>query len=160
MQIAPFPSAGTENVMGEACVYVVDDDPMIRSSMAFLLRSHALGCRVFAEGDELLSALDDLTPGCILLDLRMPRGSGLDVQAELARRGNTFPVIAMTAGDNQDEARRSLAMGAIDILEKPFEERALMAALGRGFDEIEANSGEHRLSPHPSQRGPDPAKRA
>jgi two-component system response regulator FixJ len=72
--------------------------------------------------------------------MRMPRGSGLDVQAELARRGSRLPVIAMTGGDNIEEAEQSMAMGAIDMLEKPFEEAALMAALKTGFEALGAKS--------------------
>ena len=123
--------------MDEGCVYVVDDDPTVRRSMAFLLRSHHIGCRLFANGKELLDELDELEPGCILLDLLMPGRSGTDVQAELARRGSRLPVIAMTGGDNPDQARRSKALGAIGVLHKPFPEGALMAALESGFEALE-----------------------
>ncbi|MDB5698818.1 MAG: chemotaxis protein CheY [Alphaproteobacteria bacterium] len=123
--------------MGQACVYIVDDDDNIRRSTTFLLSSHELGCRAFATGEDLLDAIDDLDPGCILLDIVMPQHSGLEVQAELRRRGSKLPVIAMTGGGDEEMAIRSLEMGAIDILEKPFAEEALLAALQRGFDQLD-----------------------
>jgi two-component system response regulator FixJ len=128
--------------MEESHVYVVDDDPSVRSSMRFLLRSHALDCRTFEDGAALLKAFDALDPGCILLDMRLPGRSGIEVQAELARRGSRMPVIVMTATSNKEEAERSRAMGAIDVLEKPFEESALLAALDAGFEALE-KEGQH-----------------
>jgi two-component system response regulator FixJ len=128
--------------VGQACVYVVDDDANIRLSTSFLLRSHELGCLAFATGEELLDAVDELDPGCILLDIVMPRHSGLDIQVELRRRGSTLPVIVMTGGGNEELATRLLEMGAIDILEKPFAEEALLAALQRGFDRLAGPIGD------------------
>lgn len=119
--------------MEQACVYIVDDDANVRLSTTFLLRSHALGCLAFASGDELLDAIDSLDPGCILLDIVMPQHNGLDIQAELRRRGSELPVIVMTGGGDEEMASRLLQMGAIGVLEKPFSEDALLAALRRGF---------------------------
>jgi two-component system response regulator FixJ len=123
--------------VGQACVYIVDDDPNVRSSTTFLLRSHELGCLAFATGDELLEAVDTLDPGCILLDLVMPQHSGVEIQAELRRRGCTLPIIAMTGGADEEMASRLLEMGAIGVLEKPFSEEALLAALQRGFERLD-----------------------
>jgi two-component system response regulator FixJ len=123
--------------MESACVYVVDDDRTIRSSMLFLLRSHGLGCRAFAGGDELIGALDGLAPGCILLDMRLRGRSGLEVQAELIRRGSRLPVIAMTGDTDVGNAERAVARGAVGMLEKPFDDEALMAALKVGFEALE-----------------------
>ena len=123
--------------MGQACVYVVDDDANIRLSTTFLLRSHELGCLAFATGEELLDAVDELDPGCILLDIVMPRHSGLDIQIELRRRGSKLPVIVMTGGGDEELASRLLELGAIGVLEKPFAEEALLAALRRGFEQLD-----------------------
>lgn len=122
--------------MAGAFVYVVDDDPQVRESMTFLLEAYELQCLTFPDGQSLLDAVDALGPGCILLDLCMPRRTGLDVQTELARRGSRLPVIAMTAGANPETARRTLAMGAVDLLEKPFAEDALLSALRAGFAQL------------------------
>jgi two-component system response regulator FixJ len=123
--------------VGQACVYVVDDDANIRLSTTFLLRSHELGCLAFATGEELLDAVDALDPGCIPLDIVMPQHSGLDIQVELRRRGSKLPVIVMTGGGDQELASRLLQMGAISVLEKPFREEALLAALQRGFQQLD-----------------------
>lgn len=123
--------------MERACVYVVDDDPTVRESTTFLLRSHSLDCRAFANGKEFLDAVDRLDPGCILLDMRMPLRSGLEVQAELAQRHNIFPVIAMTGTGSNETTSRSREMGAIDVLEKPFADEELMDALGLGFEMLD-----------------------
>lgn len=123
--------------MGQACVYIVDDDANVRLSTTFLLRSHELGCLAFASGDELLDAIDALDPGCILLDIVMPQHSGLDIQAELRRRGSTLPIVVMTGGGDEKMASRLLEMGAIGVLEKPFSEEALLAVLQRGFERLD-----------------------
>jgi two-component system, LuxR family, response regulator FixJ len=121
----------------EKCrVYVVDDDPTVRRSIAFLLASNELDCFPFASGEELLDEHDDLDPGCILLDVILPNRSGLEVQVELARRGSKLPVIAMTGGANMAAATEALTLGAISVLEKPFPEEALLEALQLGFDRI------------------------
>jgi two-component system response regulator FixJ len=122
--------------VGQACVYIVDDDPDVRLSTTFLLRSHELGCLAFATGEELLDAVDTLDPGCILLDLVMPQHSGVEIQAELRRRGSTLPIVVMTGGGDEEMAGRLVEMGAIGVLEKPFAEEALLAALQRGFDRL------------------------
>jgi len=123
--------------VGQACVYIVDDDANVRLSTTFLLRSHELGCLAFASGDELLDAIDALDPGCILLDIVMPQHSGLDIQAELRRRGSTLPIVVMTGGGDEKMASRLLEMGAIGVLEKPFSEEALLAVLQRGFERLD-----------------------
>ena len=123
--------------MEEAYVHVVDDDPQVRESIAFLLRTNGIPTRSFPDGEALLDRLDRLEPGCILLDLRLPRRSGPQVQAELARRGSRNPVIAMTGTDNPDIVARARAMGAVDVLAKPFDEASLLAALDAGFDALE-----------------------
>jgi two-component system response regulator FixJ len=112
-------------------VYVVDDDPSVLKSTAFLLRALAVECRTFASGEELLDVADQLPPGCVLLDLLLPRKDGLEVQAELATRGPRFPVVTMTGGANREAAAQALAMGAVEVLEKPFAEEALIDALDR-----------------------------
>jgi two-component system response regulator FixJ len=123
--------------VGQACVYIVDDDANVRLSTSFLLRSNELGCLAFASGNELLDAIDALDPGCILLDILMPKHSGMEIQAELRRRGSTLPIVVMTGGGDEEMASRLLQMGAIGVLEKPFSEEALLAALQRGFESLD-----------------------
>jgi len=122
----------------EACVHVVDDDAAVRSAIAFLLSSHGIVSRAFADGADLLDRLDDLPRCCILLDLCMPRVSGEQVLRELARRDPHRPVVAMTGRTNADLAQEALSLGAITVLEKPFDERDLLNALERAFEDLQA----------------------
>jgi two-component system response regulator FixJ len=93
-------------------------------------------CRAFAGGDEFLTALEGLEPGCVLLDMRMPRPNGLAVQAELSGGGSRMPVIAMTGYGDVDVAVQSMRLGALDFLEKPFSREVLADALERGFAQL------------------------
>jgi FixJ family two-component response regulator len=122
-------------------VYIVDDDASVRSSLTFLLQSLGIRSRSFADGEELLAAIDRLEPGIILLDLRMAGRTGTEVQADLARRGTAFPVIAMTGADDPDDERRSVALGALDLLRKPFDEPRLMSALRHAAERVGVPSG-------------------
>jgi len=114
-------------------VYIVDDDQQVRQSTCFLLQSHNYQCRTFADGEAFLGEMDQLEPGCVLLDIYMPGSSGLDVQADLARRADDLPVIAMSGHTDADLARTALDRGAVEMLEKPFAEESLLAALESGF---------------------------
>jgi two-component system response regulator FixJ len=89
--------------------------------------------RPFASGTDFLEALDDLKPGCILLDLRMPEMDGFQVMGEMSRRENEWPVIVMTGHGEVSVAVRAMKLGAIDFIEKPFEENVLLISLERAF---------------------------
>jgi two-component system response regulator FixJ len=114
-------------------VYVVDDEPGVRDLLAELCEDRGLACRAFANGEEFLTALPDLKPGCVLLDMRLPQLSGLQVQAEMKSRSRSFPVIAITGYADVDMAVESMRMGAVDFLEKPFENAVLLDAIDRGL---------------------------
>lgn len=118
-------------------VYVVDDDPLVRDWTAAMFEEHGLESRSFSSGEEFLSEIDALEPGCVLLDMRMPRRTGLQVQAEIARRRKGLPVIAMTGFADVDVAVRSMKLGAVDFLEKPFPREALLEALDEGFRQLD-----------------------
>ncbi|WP_324075392.1 MAG: response regulator [Erythrobacter sp.] len=110
-------------------VYIIDDDPEIQRSMAFMLMSEDIGSTSFGSAEEFLQHLPQLTPGCLLLDLRMPGISGLALQAQLHQAGCQMPVIMMTGHGEVSSAVRAMKDGAIDFLEKPFSKSDLMAAL-------------------------------
>jgi two-component system response regulator FixJ len=114
-------------------VYVVDDDPNIRAWAEIMCQELGLNCSTFGSGDEFIEAIDRLEPGCLLLDMRMPRRSGLQVQAELGGSGKLFPVIAMSGFGDVEVAVQSMKMGAIEFLEKPVTKNALAESLERGF---------------------------
>ena len=114
-------------------VYIVDDDPLIRTWLEAFCEEELLESRSFASGEEFVRALDELEPGCVLLDIRMPRRDGLQVQAELARRGSRLPVIAMSGYGDVEVAVQSMRLGATEFLEKPFTQQVLGEALKNGF---------------------------
>ncbi len=89
--------------------------------------------RPFASGRDLLDSLPDLHPGCVLLDIRMPEMDGFQVMTELAERGVEWPVVVMTGHGEVSVAVRAMKMGAVDFLEKPFDEALLLASLERAF---------------------------
>ena len=112
-------------------VYIVDDDRQIRASLAVLLEVSRMRARGFATGDEFLSMLGELEPGCILLDIRMPGSDGIDVLGELRAREILWPVIVMTGHAEVATAVAAMKLGAIEFLEKPFREDDLLEALAR-----------------------------
>jgi len=114
-------------------VYVVDDNRDVRRSLSYLLGASQYRSRPFGSGQDFLDALDDLDPGCILLDLRMPRMDGFAVMEALKRRGVDWPVIVMTGHGEISIAVRAMKQGAIDFIQKPFAEEALNACLETGF---------------------------
>lgn len=123
--------------MPEACpVYVVDDDPSLREWAGLACEELGFPCRTFESGEAFLEALDGLEPGCVLLDMRMPRRNGLAVQTDLAARGIEMPVIAMTGYGDVDVAVQSMKLGAIEFLEKPFGLEVLRQAVEHGFEQL------------------------
>ena len=102
-----------------ATVFVVDDDAGVRKSLGQLLTSIGLPVETFASGPEFLDAIEPGRPGCLVLDLRLKEGSGLDVQDELHRRGIPLPIIVLTGHGNVPDAVRAMRAGAFDFLQKP-----------------------------------------
>lgn len=115
-------------------VHVVDDDREVRRSLSFLLGSAQFKSRPFASGSDLVESLDELEPGCVLLDIRMPEMDGFQVMTELAKRGVEWPVVVMTGHGEVPVAVRAMKLGAVDFLEKPFEEEVLLGSLERAFN--------------------------
>jgi two-component system, LuxR family, response regulator FixJ len=112
---------------------VVDDDRDVRRSISFMLGAAELTSHPFASGTDFLSGLDDLQPGCVLLDIRMPQVDGFQVMAELRARGVAWPVVVMTGHGEVSIAVRAMKLGAVDFLEKPFSEEALLGCFENAF---------------------------
>jgi len=110
----------------EPTVFVVDDDRAMRDSLSWLLDSVGLRVRSYATAAEFLADHDPAQPGCLVLDVRMPGMSGLDLQAELARRGVELPTIVITGHAEVSMAVRAVKAGAIDFIEKPFSDQLLL----------------------------------
>lgn len=118
--------------------YIVDDDRDVRSSIAFMLAAEGRDSRCFASGSEFLKALPELEPGCVLLDVRMPGVSGLDVLRDLSERGLDWPVVMMTGHGEQEIATQAIMLGATDFVEKPFAEDLLLNSLERASTRLTA----------------------
>jgi FixJ family two-component response regulator len=109
-----------------ATVFVVDDDPAVRESMGLLMASAGLRSRGFSSAREFLAAYEPGTPGCLVLDLRMPGMSGVELQHELRRRGATLPTIFLTAYADVPTAVGAVRAGAVDFMQKPVDGRHLL----------------------------------
>ena len=134
----------TERKVAEArpIVYIVDDDPGARRSLAYLVTSVGWEAETFASGQAFLEGRDPTRPACLLLDLRMPRMSGLQLQDELAARGMRTPTIMITAYAEVAAAVRALKAGAIDFIEKPFSDLALLEKINHAVQLAVAAAGE------------------
>ncbi|MBP0598043.1 response regulator transcription factor [Herbaspirillum sp. LeCh32-8] len=133
---------------GDPIVYIVDDDESLRSALDSLLRSVGLQVRGYASAAAFLQRPAADVPGCLLLDVRLHGISGLDFQAELARSGETMPVILMTGHGDIPMSVRAMKAGAIDFLTKPFRDQDLLDAVAsaherdrRQLEQRQANSG-------------------
>jgi two-component system response regulator FixJ len=113
----------------ERVIYVVDDDPAVRRSLERLLDAAGFQVASYATPKAFLGVAGDLPVGCALLDLRMPEMDGLEVQAQLLRINPDLPVIVMTGQGDVQAAVRAIKAGAMDFIEKPYSDDALIAAI-------------------------------
>ncbi len=110
-------------------VHVIDDDADVRQSLAFLLDTAGLPVRVHESAVAFLEALPTAEDGCVVTDVRMPEIDGLELQRRLRARGNSMPVIVMTGHGDVALAVEAMKAGAVDFLEKPFDDEVLLAAI-------------------------------
>jgi FixJ family two-component response regulator len=122
---------GVDMAEASSDVSVIDDDEPVRKSLQRLLRSAGLRVDIFASAEEYLHAEPPQHPGCLLLDVRMPGTSGLDLQEQLQAAGCTTPIIFMTAHEDGRARSRAFAAGAVAFLQKPVDDKALLEAIYR-----------------------------
>lgn len=115
-------------------VCIVDDDASVRRSLERLLRSVGLDVEAFASAAEFLRRPHSDRPTCVLLDVRMPGLNGLDLQQELASAGLTIPIIFITGHGTIPMSVRAMKGGAVDFLQKPFDEQVLLDAVHRALE--------------------------
>jgi len=110
----------------EPTVFVVDDDPAVGDSVRLLLKSVGVQSQVFVSASDFLDAYDPDRAGCLVLDVRMPGMSGLDLQAHLQDMGSTLPIIFVTAHGDVPMAVNAVKAGATDFIQKPFRDQELL----------------------------------
>src|SRR6185369_16448156 len=110
-------------------VHVIDDDEALRDSLTFLLRTARLDARSYASAAAFLEALPDANPSCVITDVRMPGMSGIDLLRHLRERKISVPVIVITGHGDIPLAVEAMKIGAVDFLEKPFDDEVLIASV-------------------------------
>ncbi len=117
-----------------ATIYIVDDDEGVRNSLRFLLKSVGHVCQTLASATEFLETYQPKQPGCLLLDVRMPGMSGLELQQQLNLRGAIIPVIFITGHGDVPMAVEAMQHGASDFLQKPFRDQDLLDRIQRALE--------------------------
>ena len=115
-------------------VYVVDDDPSVRSALENLISSHGLRVETFPAAQEFLRGCPENAAGCLVLDVQMPGLSGLDLQRELKEAGIHLPVIFITGHGDIPTSVRAMKAGAAEFLTKPFGEQELLDAISQSVE--------------------------
>jgi len=115
-------------------VFVVDDEAAMRDSLRWLIESSGLRVETYGDAKTFLDAIRPEVPGCLVLDVRMPGLSGLDLQAELAHRGIRLPTIVITGHAEVQMAVQAVKAGAIDFIEKPFSDQLLLDRVRQGIE--------------------------
>jgi FixJ family two-component response regulator len=116
-----------------ALVYVIDDDASFRKAVSRLLRTAGLEVEALASAGEFLERPLADRPSCLVLDVRMPGPSGMDLQAALQEAGRHIPIVFMTGHGDVSTSVRAMKKGAVDFLEKPFRAPELLACVERGL---------------------------
>ncbi len=117
----------------EGTVYVIDDDAAMRDSLEFLLDTAGFEVTLFDAASVFLQQLPDLSFGCVVSDIRMPGLSGMELLQDLKTRGSNLPIIIMTGHGDIPLAVEAIKLGALDFLEKPFEDERLIGAIRSAF---------------------------
>lgn len=123
--------------MTQPVVHLVDDDAAVRGALALLLRTVGMAVEEHADPAALLARLPVAPPGCLVLDLRMPVMSGLQLQERLLAQGCDWPVILLTGHGGLEACRRAFKAGAVDFLTKPVDEQTLIEAVQAAFARLD-----------------------
>lgn len=131
-------TASAADAASNPLVLVVDDDEHIREALCELLRSVGIEALCFASTRDLLEARLPDRPGCLILDIRLPGVSGLELQAQLARNGNPIPIIFMTGYGDIPMTVQAMKAGAVDFLTKPFRDQDMLDAVAAAVEKDRA----------------------
>jgi FixJ family two-component response regulator len=127
----------------DATVFVVDDDASVREAIASLVRSAGLRAQGFASAQEFLARPPPDAPGCLVLDVRLPGLSGLDLQSRLAELDLDIPIVFITAHGDVPTSVRAMKAGALEFLTKPFSDDELLGAIAKAIERHRASRRQH-----------------
>lgn len=116
-------------------IHLVDDDPEVRTGVSLLLESEDLNVRIFADAQSLLDFVTPATPGCLILDVRLPDMDGLTLQRQLKEQDVRMPILFISGHGDIPMAVRALHEGALDFLEKPFSDQTLLEAVQHALEQ-------------------------
>jgi two-component system response regulator FixJ len=116
------------------CVHVIDDDAGMRKSLKMVMEGASLAVRVYESAEQFLNEINLLSPGCIILDLRMPGLGGIELLQRLRGARNDMPVIIISGHADVAVAVRGMKLGAVDLLQKPFEPSALLSLVKKSIE--------------------------
>jgi len=120
-------------------VFLIEDDEAVRKAVSLLMMSAGLVCEGYASGIDFLEVYDSSRPGCVVTDMRMPGMSGLDLQERLTAMDPVPQIIIITGHGDVPAAVRAMKQGALDFIEKPFGDQALLDAVQRAIDKDLSN---------------------
>ena len=123
----------------ERLVAIVDDDPSVRQSARRLIRTLGYRAEAFGSAEEFLDSGKTKKTACLILDVRMPRMDGLELQRRMA--GSAIPIVFITGRASEEEERRALRAGAVAFLRKPVDKQALLRVLGAVLETSESDGG-------------------
>lgn len=118
-------------------VYVIDDDAAMRDSLNFLLESSGFGVTLFENAKDFIDALPGLAFGCVVSDVRMPGIDGIELLKRMKARNSPFPILIMTGHGDVPLAVEAMKLGAVDFLEKPFEDDRLITMIETAIRQAE-----------------------
>lgn len=128
----------------ESLIHLIDDDDSLRKAVARLLQAAGYTVRTYSSAGEFLIADPGAGPGCIVLDVRMPGPSGLELQSALARKGNRLPIIFLTGHGDIPMSVQAIKAGAIDFLTKPVQSESLLAAVENALEICRQRRGQQQ----------------
>jgi FixJ family two-component response regulator len=134
----------TAEVIVEPIIHVVDDDRLIRDMLSSLFRSVGLRVLLFESAQEFLQSELEDAPSCLVLDIRLPRLSGFDLQAELAKSNINIPIIFLTGHGDISTSVRAMKGGAVDFLTKPFHEQEMLDSVAAALERDRKRCSEER----------------
>jgi two-component system response regulator FixJ len=127
---------------GSGVVHIVDDDAAVRQSLSFMLSAAGLAVRVYDSPSAFLDGLSAAQSGCLVTDVRMPDMTGLELLRRLRAKGCLIPAIVITGHGDVPLAVEAMKAGAVDFIEKPFEEAAILKAVKKALEQGTEDGGD------------------